>query len=78
MVINLEYQLNRVCNNIYLFSGEIKFNEDMDMPVGTLYGKFFQSTEANAKIDSIDSSQIHVSVWSIYVINSLKFVSFIY
>ena len=53
-------------NNMYLFSGEIKYNDDMDMPAGTLLGMFFQSTEANAKIDSIDSSQIHVSVFPGY------------
>ena len=41
--------------------GEIKYIDDMPMPPGTLYGVFLQSTHANAKIDSIDSSQIHVS-----------------
>ena len=60
--------------NMYSFSGEIKYNHDMDMPAGTLLGMFLQSTEANAKIDSIDSSQIHVSIFTGYKYERLPLI----
>ena len=47
----------------------------MDMPAGTLLGMFLQSTEANAKIDSIDSSQIYVSIFTGYEYERLQLIS---